>query len=40
MRFVVLSNLRKSEEAANQPALTDVTAGEAQKGKVDEYVLH
>jgi small subunit ribosomal protein S5 len=34
--IVALSNLRKSEEAANQPALTDVTAGEAQKGKVDE----
>src|SRR4030042_1999765 len=34
--IVALSNLRKSEEAANQPALTDVTAGAAQKGKVDE----
>ncbi|MDH4269142.1 MAG: 30S ribosomal protein S5 [Dehalococcoidia bacterium] len=34
--MVALSNLRKSEEAANQPALTDVTAGEAQKEKVDE----
>jgi small subunit ribosomal protein S5 len=34
--MLALSNLRKSEEAANQPALTDVTAGEAQKEKVDE----
>lgn len=34
--IVALGNLRKSEETANQPALTDVTAGEAQKGKVDK----
>jgi ribosomal protein S5 len=34
--MLALSNLRKSEEAANQAPLTDMTAGEAQKEKVDE----
>jgi len=34
--MVALSNLRKSEEATNEPAPTDMTAGEAQKEKVDE----
>ena len=34
--MLALSNLRKSKEAANQPALTDVTAGEAEKEKIDE----
>jgi hypothetical protein len=34
--MLALSNLRKSEEAANQTPLTDMTAGEAQKEKVDE----
>jgi hypothetical protein len=28
--------LRKSEEAANQAPLTDMTAGEAQREKADE----
>lgn len=31
--MLALSNLRKSEEGTNQPALTDVTAGESQKEK-------
>ncbi len=34
--MLALSNLRKRKEAGNQPALTDVTAGEAQREKVDE----
>ena len=34
--MLALSNLRKSEKGANQPALTDMTAGESQKEKVDE----
>jgi small subunit ribosomal protein S5 len=34
--MLALANLRKSEEAAVQPALTDVSAGEAQEEKVDE----
>ena len=34
--MLALSNLRKREEAGNQPALTDVTAGEAQRENVDE----
>ena len=34
--MLALSNLRKRDEAANQPAPTDATAGEAQKEKVDE----
>jgi len=34
--LLALANLRKSKEAANQPALTDVSAGEAQEEKVDE----
>ena len=36
--MLALSNLRKSEEAANQAPLTDMTAGEAQKQKVDEKI--
>jgi small subunit ribosomal protein S5 len=34
--MLALSNLRKGEEGANQPALTDVIAGESQREKVDE----
>ena len=34
--MVALSNLRKSEQTTNQPAPTDMTAGEAQKEKIDE----
>ena len=34
--MLALGNLRKSEEVANQPAFTDVTAGETEKEKVDE----
>jgi small subunit ribosomal protein S5 len=34
--MLALSNLRKSEEAANVAPLTDMTAGEAQKEKTDE----
>ncbi|HXZ29783.1 MAG TPA: 30S ribosomal protein S5 [Dehalococcoidia bacterium] len=34
--MLALGNLRKSEEVADQQALTDVTAGEAEKQKVDE----
>jgi small subunit ribosomal protein S5 len=34
--ILALANLRKSEEEAIHPALTDVSAGEAQKEKVDE----
>ncbi|NWF77141.1 MAG: 30S ribosomal protein S5 [Chloroflexi bacterium] len=33
---LALANLRKSEEAAIQPALTDVSAGEVPEEKVDE----
>ena len=34
--ILALANLRKSEEAASQPALTDVSTGEAQEEKIDE----
>jgi small subunit ribosomal protein S5 len=34
--MLALANLRKREEEAIQPALTDVSAGEAQEEKVDE----
>jgi small subunit ribosomal protein S5 len=34
--MLALGNLRQSEEAPNQPALTDATAGEIQKENVDE----
>ena len=34
--IVALANLRESEEVAIHPALTDVSAGEAQEEKVDE----
>jgi ribosomal protein S5 len=34
--MLALANLRKVEEAAIYPALTDVSAGEAQEEKVDE----
>jgi len=34
--MLALANLRKSEEAAVYPALTDMNAGEAQEEKVDE----
>jgi ribosomal protein S5 len=34
--MLALANLRKGEEAAIHPALTDVSAGEAQGEKVDE----
>lgn len=34
--MLALGNLRKSEGGAEQPALTDVTAGDAEKEKVDE----
>jgi small subunit ribosomal protein S5 len=34
--LLALANLRKTEEVAIHPALTDVSAGEAQKEKVDE----
>jgi small subunit ribosomal protein S5 len=34
--LLALANLRKSEEAAIQPVLTGVSAGEAQKEKIDE----
>jgi len=34
--MLALSNLRKSEEAANEEPLTDMSAGKAQKEKVDE----
>jgi len=34
--MLALANLRKSEEAAVQPTLTDVNTGEAQEEKVDE----
>jgi small subunit ribosomal protein S5 len=34
--MLALANLRKSEETAIHPALTDVSAGEAQEERVDE----
>ena len=34
--MLALANLRKTEEVAIHPALTDVSAGEAQEEKVDE----
>jgi small subunit ribosomal protein S5 len=34
--MLALANLRKGEEAAIQPILTDVSAGEAQKEEIDE----
>jgi small subunit ribosomal protein S5 len=34
--ILALSNLRKRQEEANQPAPTDVNAGDAEKEKVDE----